>query len=103
MSKRSGTQPNRADGWYFGLSLTLIQSYVALATDTNLDPPTETGVWQLIAQTGAQGAIGATGSPAGPALPGIRCASFTPGIPCIPGVGTIFLHNAIPPVQALAG
>ena len=43
-------------------------SYAALAANTNQDPPTQTGAWQLIAQAGAQGipgvvgAAGATGS-----------------------------------------
>jgi hypothetical protein len=46
-------------------------SYVALATNTNQDPPTQTGIWQLIASAGAtgpqgiqgiQGPIGVTGA-----------------------------------------
>jgi Collagen triple helix repeat (20 copies) len=40
-------------------------SYAALAANTNQDPPTQTGVWQLIAQAGAQGIpgiVGATGA-----------------------------------------
>ncbi len=43
-------------------------SYVATATSTNQDPPTQTGFWNLIAQAGATGATGATGA-AGPAGP----------------------------------
>lgn len=44
-------------------------SYAALATNTNQDPPTQTGFWQLIAQVGATGALGITGpqGPIGPA------------------------------------
>jgi hypothetical protein len=40
-------------------------SYAALAANTNQDPPTQTGAWQLIAQAGAQGipgVVGATGA-----------------------------------------
>jgi hypothetical protein len=40
-------------------------SYVALATNTGIDPPTNSAVWQLIAQagiTGAQGPAGLAGS-----------------------------------------
>jgi Collagen triple helix repeat (20 copies) len=40
-------------------------SYVALAANTNQDPPTQTGVWNLIAEHGDTGSAGATG-PAGP-------------------------------------
>jgi hypothetical protein len=36
-------------------------SYVATAANTNQDPSTQTGVWQLIAQAGTNGATGATG------------------------------------------
>ncbi len=43
-------------------------SYAALATNTNQDPPTQTGFWQLIAQVGATGASGITG-PQGPIGP----------------------------------
>jgi hypothetical protein len=44
-------------------------SYAALAPNTNQDPPTQTGFWQLIAQVGATGALGITGpqGPIGPA------------------------------------
>ena len=37
-------------------------SYVALATNTNQDPPTQTGVWQLIATAGATGPQGIQGT-----------------------------------------
>jgi hypothetical protein len=37
-------------------------SYVALATNTNQDPPTQTGVWQLIASAGATGPQGIQGA-----------------------------------------
>jgi hypothetical protein len=37
-------------------------SYVALATNTNQDPPTQTGVWQLIASAGATGPQGIQGT-----------------------------------------
>jgi hypothetical protein len=49
-------------------------SYVALASNTNQDPPTQTGFWNLIAEQGAigaqgiQGPVGATG-PIGPIGP----------------------------------
>lgn len=43
-------------------------SYAALTTNTNQDPPTQTGFWQLIAQVGATGASGITG-PQGPVGP----------------------------------
>lgn len=36
-------------------------SYVATAANTNQDPPTQTGIWQLIAQAGATGPTGAQG------------------------------------------
>jgi hypothetical protein len=54
-------------------------SYVALATNQNLDPPTQTGVWQLIASAGAtgpqgiqgiQGPMGATGAQGNPGAQG---------------------------------
>jgi hypothetical protein len=38
-------------------------SYIALATNTNQDPPTQTSIWQLIAQAGATGAPGVNGLP----------------------------------------
>jgi hypothetical protein len=43
-------------------------SYAALATNTNQDPPTQTGVWQLIARAGAIGPQGIQGTlgPQGP-------------------------------------
>jgi hypothetical protein len=43
-------------------------SYIALAVNTNQDPPTQTGFWQLIAQVGAVGAQGIQGvdGPTGP-------------------------------------
>ena len=44
-------------------------SYTALAANTDIDPPTNSAVWQLVAQagsTGSQGPIGPTG-PVGPA------------------------------------
>ena len=44
-------------------------SYTALAANTDIDPPTNGAVWQLVAQagsTGSQGPIGPTG-PVGPA------------------------------------
>jgi Collagen triple helix repeat (20 copies) len=37
-------------------------SYVALATNSNQDPPTQTGVWQLIASAGAIGPQGIQGA-----------------------------------------
>jgi hypothetical protein len=37
-------------------------SYAALATNTNQDPPTQTGVWQLIARAGAVGPQGIQGT-----------------------------------------
>ncbi|WP_216850525.1 hypothetical protein [Granulicella sp. L46] len=43
-------------------------SFVALATNTNQDPPTQTGFWNLIAEHGATGSAGGTG-PAGPIGP----------------------------------
>ncbi|WP_158793455.1 DNRLRE domain-containing protein [Granulicella sp. L60] len=43
-------------------------SYIALATNTNIDPPTNPAIWHLIAQAGSAGAAGATG-PVGPAGP----------------------------------
>jgi hypothetical protein len=36
-------------------------SYVATAANTNQDPPTQAGIWQLIAQAGATGPTGAQG------------------------------------------
>ena len=36
-------------------------SYVATAANTNQDPPTQTGIWQLVAQAGATGPTGAQG------------------------------------------
>jgi Collagen triple helix repeat (20 copies) len=36
-------------------------SYIALATNTNQDPPTQTSIWQLIAQAGAIGPLGIQG------------------------------------------
>jgi hypothetical protein len=42
-------------------------SYIALATNTGIDPPTNAGVWGLVAHAGAAGATGSTGAqgPAG--------------------------------------
>jgi hypothetical protein len=37
-------------------------SYSALATNSNIDPPTNPGVWNLIARAGATGSQGATGA-----------------------------------------
>jgi hypothetical protein len=37
-------------------------SFVALATNTNIDPPTNPAVWHLVASSGATGTTGATGS-----------------------------------------
>jgi Collagen triple helix repeat (20 copies) len=57
-------------------------SYAALATNTNQDPPTQTGFWQLIAQVGATGALGITGpqGPIGPAgAPGAAGATGATG------------------------
>jgi hypothetical protein len=36
-------------------------SYTALAINTNVDPPTQSSVWQLIARAGAIGPVGAIG------------------------------------------
>jgi hypothetical protein len=36
-------------------------SYIAISSNTNVDPPTHSAVWQLIAQAGATGAAGAPG------------------------------------------
>jgi hypothetical protein len=45
-------------------------SYVALATNTNQDPPTQTGVWQLIASAGATGPQGIQGVQGNPGIQG---------------------------------
>jgi hypothetical protein len=37
-------------------------SYIAISSNTNQDPPTQSGFWQPVAQAGAAGATGATGS-----------------------------------------
>jgi hypothetical protein len=37
-------------------------SYIALATNTNIDPPTQSLTWSLVAQVGATGPTGATGA-----------------------------------------
>jgi hypothetical protein len=37
-------------------------SYIALATNTNIDPPTQPLTWSLVAQVGATGPTGATGA-----------------------------------------
>jgi hypothetical protein len=65
-------------------------SFIALATNTGIDPPTDSTVWQMIAKVGAVGpvgAIGPTGStgttgatgPAGPAGPTGATGSITNG------------------------
>jgi hypothetical protein len=37
-------------------------SYIAIATNTNQDPPTQTAVWNLVAQAGATGTTGINGT-----------------------------------------
>jgi hypothetical protein len=79
-------------------------SYIALATNTNQDPPTQTSVWQLIAQagaTGATGAVGATGpvgpeGPTGPAGSGGSVTDVTVGIvsnTAAQGAGTLTITD----------
>jgi Collagen triple helix repeat (20 copies) len=86
-------------------------SYIALATNTNIDPPTNPAVWNLIALAGAfgpagsQGPIGPTG-PAGPAGPaGSQGAAGTNGTGSVTSVsvgtvttsgttGTLSISNA---------
>jgi hypothetical protein len=51
-------------------------SYIALVTNSGIDPPTSSSIWQMIAKVGAvgpQGAIGLTGAP------GATGATGTPG------------------------
>jgi Collagen triple helix repeat (20 copies) len=69
-------------------------SYIALATNTNIDPPTNPAIWHLIAQAGSAGAAGATGAtgPAGPVGPtGATGATGAPGTGSVTSVvvGTV--------------
>jgi hypothetical protein len=96
-------------------------SYIALFTNTGIDPPTNPAIWHLVAQAGAAGAAGATGSagsqgaqgnagPQGPQGPqGIAGTNGTGG----GGTGFAFLANYlntedtvtyfVPPVGVLTG
>ena len=47
-------------------------SYVATAANTNQDPPTQTGFWNLIAQAGATGPQGATGAQGTQGIQGVQ-------------------------------
>jgi hypothetical protein len=62
-------------------------SFIALANNTNVDPPTNPAIWHLVASAGAVGATGATGAtgttgsqgPAGPTGPAGAAGSITAG------------------------
>jgi hypothetical protein len=57
-------------------------SYTALAINMNVDPPTQTSIWQLIASAGAVGPVGAMGLTGATGAPG---ATGTPGATGPPG------------------
>jgi hypothetical protein len=66
-------------------------SYIAIANNTNQDPPTQTSVWNLVAQAGAAGTNGINGTnglpgPTGSAgSPGAAGAPGSPGATGLPG------------------
>ena len=56
---------------FCGVCSTGGSSYIALAANTNQDPPTQAGFWQLIATVGATGAQGIQGARSGQCLNGL--------------------------------
>jgi Collagen triple helix repeat (20 copies) len=54
-------------------------SFVALSSNTGIDPPLNTGVWHPIAQAGATGAVGSTGVMGATGNPGINGAAGATG------------------------
>jgi hypothetical protein len=94
-------------------------SYIALATNTNTNPPTNlTTVWDLVAQAGAMGATGAAGTPgstgaagaagatgpAGPTGPAGTITSITTAVlnTAAAGAGTLTVSNATPSAPVIS-